>query len=167
MTYEELAQQIQALSQSVAQLHTRVADAPLQQPAMLTEVLGEFETSLDGLTAAQKQLRAQNDELIAARKALEAERQRYHSLFEFSSDGYLVTDAAGMIQESNQAAASLLHTTRDMLPGKPLADFVTEQERLSFGAGLEALSLDKWTLCEIGRFALWSPGDHLLLLGWP
>ena len=165
MTYEELAQQIQALSQSVAQLHTRVADAPLQQPAMLTEVLGEFETSLDGLTAAQKQLRAQNDELIAARKALEAERQRYHSLFEFSSDGYLVTDAAGMIQESNQAAASLLHTTRDMLPGKPLADFVTEQERLSFGAGLEALSLGQVDAMRDWQVRVVEPGGSPFIIG--
>jgi len=61
---------------------------------------------------------------LAAREALETERQRYRDLFEFAPDGYLVTDADGTIQEANQAAALLLGVRQDFLGGKPLVVFV-------------------------------------------
>ncbi|HBY80229.1 MAG TPA: PAS domain-containing sensor histidine kinase, partial [Cyanobacteria bacterium UBA11148] len=50
----------------------------------------------------EEEVRLQNEELIVARQAIEAERQRYRELFEFAPDGYLVTDIYGLIQEANR-----------------------------------------------------------------
>jgi len=47
-----------------------------------------------------------------SKAAVEAERQRYQDLFEFAPDGYLVTDAQGMIQ-ANRAAAKLLNAKQE------------------------------------------------------
>jgi signal transduction histidine kinase len=54
---------------------------------------------------------------------------RYQELVEFAHDGYLVTDLQGIILEANSAAALLLQTRREFLPGKPLPLFVGESHR--------------------------------------
>jgi PAS domain S-box-containing protein len=64
---------------------------------------------------------------------------RYQELFEFAPDGYLVTDAQGVIQEANHAAAALLQTPREFLPGKPLAFFVDAKGWLAFYNRLQRL----------------------------
>src|SRR5581483_10652326 len=50
-------------------------------------------------------------------------------LFEFAPDPYLVTDLHGTIGEANQAAISLLGTTRSQLKGKPISIFVPPHRR--------------------------------------
>jgi PAS domain S-box-containing protein len=57
------------------------------------------------------------------------ERLRYQELFDFAPEGYVVTDAAGIIEQVNHAAAALLKTRRDFLVGKPFVLFVAEPER--------------------------------------
>ena len=47
-------------------------------------------------------------------------------------EGCLVTDAAGVIREANQAAADMLQARREFLVGKPLGLFVTEEFRPAF-----------------------------------
>ena len=46
----------------------------------------------------------------------------------------MVTDLHGIIQEANQAAASLLHIAADQLTGIPLAVFVAPEARQNFRA---------------------------------
>src|SRR5262249_5497358 len=84
--------------------------------------------------------RTQNEHLLEAREALEAERQRYHDLFEFAPDAYLLTDPQGRIQEANRAAGELLRTRPHQLTGKPLIVFIPLDERRAFRERLEALS---------------------------
>ena len=139
MTNQEFAQEIQALNGRVAALNARAAEPPDQQPAKQSQALAESKTSLGELAAAKVDLRTLNDELVAAREALETERQRNQDLFEFSPDAYLVTDAEGVIREANRAAANLLHVSRDSLPGKAVTTFVVEQERGAFRAELARL----------------------------
>jgi PAS domain S-box-containing protein len=81
----------------------------------------------------------QREELAATRQDVEAERQRYQALFEFAPDGYLVTDAQGIIEEANRAAAGLLRVGQDYLVGKPLLVFVAEAEHEAFETGLARL----------------------------
>ena len=59
--------------------------------------------------------------MIQAQSGLEEERQRYQELFEFAPDGYLVTDALGVIREANRAASELLGIRAEFLRGKPLS----------------------------------------------
>lgn len=95
--------------------------------------------SLEELHVAQEELHQQNAELLATRRALAAERQRYQELFAFAPDGYLVTDANGIIQKANRAAARQVGVREDHLEGKPLAVFVSSDEQADFYALINQL----------------------------
>jgi len=123
----------------LAALLQHTGESPLPQKQLVTESLDELSTTLEELQVVQEELRHQNEELAAARQVLEAERQRYQELFEFAPDGYLVTDAEGVIQEANHAAATLLNAKQQLLVGLPLVVFVAEKERRSFHSELTRL----------------------------
>ncbi len=99
------------------------------QSAEVMQVNEELQQTLEELQVVEEDLRQQNEELTSTREALELERQRYQDLFEFALDGYLVTDIYGVIQEANNAAATLLSVRQNHLIGKPLVLFVAEQDR--------------------------------------
>lgn len=99
----------------------------------------------------QEELRANNEELVAARHATDAERTRYRDLFESAPDGYLVTDADGFIRQANIAAAALFHTSASELAGLPLREWVRGPDRARFISRLEALQRaqfpESWETC--------------------
>ncbi len=101
----------------------------LQERKRAEESLQEANMALEVQT---EELRQQNEELVITRRAADSERQRYRDLFDFAPDGYLVTDAAGIVQEANRAAAALLAVPQGYLVGKPLSIFVPEAERRTF-----------------------------------
>ncbi|MFW6115600.1 MAG: PAS domain S-box protein [Chloroflexota bacterium] len=86
----------------------------------------------EGVRGTEEEVRRQNEELRAAREALEAEHRRYEELFEFAPDGYVVTDAKGIIKEANRAAAELLRAEAEALRGEPLANYVASDDREAF-----------------------------------
>lgn len=98
-----------------------------------------------------EELRANNEELVAARQAIEAERARYRDLFESAPDGYLVTDADGFILQANIAAAELFQMAALQLAGQPLREFVRGPDRGQFRHRLEALQRaqlpESWETC--------------------
>ncbi|MEH2074657.1 MAG: PAS domain S-box protein [Nostoc sp.] len=98
------------------------SDYPIE---LLQQAIAEISISLE-------ELHQQNEELIATRHLVEAERQRYYDLFNFAPDGYLVTDGAGIIQEANHAAANLLNVRQSYLIGKPMSVYVHQTERQKF-----------------------------------
>src|SRR5262249_27268516 len=61
----------------------------------------ELQNTVEELQTAEEELRRQQDELIETRHQIEVERARYTALFDLAPDGYLVTNAAGIIQEAN------------------------------------------------------------------
>ena len=87
---------------------------------------------MEALTVTFEELQAVNETLTQTRQVAMHEQQRYWELFTFAPDGYLVTDLHGIIQEANQAAASLLHIAADQLSGIPLAVFVASEARQNF-----------------------------------
>ncbi len=95
----------------------------------------------EGLRVVKEKLRQRNDELLAVREALEGQLRRYQELFEFAPDGYVVTDAAGIILEANRAAATLLQVRQDFLVEKPLALYVAAQDRRAFRKEVAQLHL--------------------------
>jgi PAS domain S-box-containing protein len=130
---------------------------------------------------AEEELRRQNEELAAARELVEAERRRYRDLFEFAPDGYLVTDAEGVIREANQAAATLLDATQETLVGNALSTFVDVEERADFHARLDRLlqvgRVPDWEVClrpagghpfdaSLTVAAVRDPGDRPVALRW-
>jgi two-component system, cell cycle sensor histidine kinase and response regulator CckA len=103
--------------------------AAVAAPDLLSEVVEEISLNIEELHVALEELHQQNAELAAARHAVELERQRYQSLFEYAPSGYLVTDPEGVVRESNQEIAAILHVRQSFLVGKPLIVFVGENDR--------------------------------------
>lgn len=126
-----------ALQRLPEDLHHYVGTSPVQE--VVAEILQELSNALRELQTAAKELRQQNEELTAARRAVEAEQQRYQEFFEFAPDGYLVTDAQGTIREANRAAATLLAAPQDQLIGERLVAFVAERDRKTFQSQLARL----------------------------
>src|SRR5262249_20800284 len=60
------------------------------------------------------------DTLEQAHRELENLLARYRDLFELASDGYVVTDRTGVIQDVNRAVVQALETRKEFLVGKPL-----------------------------------------------
>ena len=107
-------------------------------------------TSRESLRVAEGEPQQQNEELLAARHALQEERRRQRELFDFAPDGYLVTDPTGIICEANRAAAILLKENQDSLAGKPVLLFVALEDRGRLDALLAGMAererVEDWTL---------------------
>ena len=106
---------------------------------LFPEAFEELKSTLEELRVAEEELRQQNDEILAAQLLADHHRQRYQALFDFAPDGYLVTDAQGMIREANHRAAEMLKIGEKFLVNKPLVTFVAEDTRTAFRAGLNWL----------------------------
>ena len=72
----------------------------------------------------QIELEMQNDELRRTQLELEAVRDRYIDLYDFSPTGYLTLDRHGKIVKANLRATTLLGINRKELIGQPLARFI-------------------------------------------
>ncbi len=134
MKTHEFERKIDAAQQRLYDLLQHVEQADVNERTWIKAAVEELSTSLEELHVAQEELRQQNEALVAVREQLAAERRRYQDLFAFAPDGYLVTDAEGLIQEANRAAAALLAVRQEFLVGKPLAVFVAKEARADFYA---------------------------------
>ena len=112
-----------------------------QRISELTEVSGSDPENVDNLRAvleelrvADEELRQQNEELAAAHLQVEAERRRYHELFELAPDAYVVTSLTGIITEANRSASRLFAIPPEFLPGKALAAYIDAEDRPRFRA---------------------------------
>src|SRR6185503_11022846 len=76
------------------------------------------------LQVHQIELEMQNDELRRTQVELEAARDRYIDLYDFSPAGYLTLDRHGKIVQANLRAGTLLGINRKDLIGQPLARFI-------------------------------------------
>jgi hypothetical protein len=89
--------------------------------------------------AAEMEVPVQHATLLTCRQILER-----------VSDGYLVTDAHGMIQGINQAGARLLNIPQELLAGTALASFIAADEWHGFKARLHRLgnanTLQEWSV---------------------
>jgi len=126
-----LSQQIEAVYRRALALRDRATERPIA-PELLETALKELYFVLEELHAADEELHQQNLALAASRFAVEAERQRYQTLFELAPDGYLVTDKQGKIHHANQAAARLFAVPPDSLEGKPLLVLIDQGDRAEF-----------------------------------
>src|SRR5579864_649560 len=156
MDLEDFSEQIKAMGNHTAVLRQRADGPSMDHSVLMSETFQALSTTMEELHVAEEELREQNEELVEARMRVEAERQRYQNLFEFAPDGYLVTDAGGIIREANQAAAGLLNVGPAFLVGKPLANFILIEQRREFRNRLFQLAneverLDAWEVCLQGR----------------
>ncbi len=81
------------------------------------------------LQVHQIELELQNEELRQAQEALTISRARYVDLYDLAPVGYLTLSEAGLIQEANLAAATLLDAPRETLAGQPLTRFILPDDQ--------------------------------------
>ena len=146
---EGFYQQIEATRQQLDNIRQYINHSSTLSKERLTEAIADFSFVLEELHVAAEELNAQNEELFVTRQAVEQERQHYQELFEFAPDGYLVTNAQGVIQKANHAAQNLLNLRRDFMIGKPLILFVAQADRLTFHQTFSSETLHS------GRFKQW------------
>lgn len=94
-----------------------------------------YEDLLDSMEALQ----VTQEDLLIMRTELELERQRYQELFEFATDGYLVTDTNGIIREANTEACKRLNLSTGYIKGKILANYISMEDRAGFRALLNRM----------------------------
>lgn len=151
MNMDMFAQQIEVMYWRLDELYRGANSSVHLKPELLPVAFKELGIASEELQVAVEELHQQNHELATTRAAVEAERQRYYDLFELAPDAYLATDANGIIQEANRVAAKLLKVSQRFLVGKPLAIFVTEEDRLAFRSQLNKLQqaeseVQEWAL---------------------
>lgn len=92
-------------------------------------LIGDMQALLHELNVYRVELEMQNEELRAAQLELEAARQAYSDLYDFSPVGYLTMNVKGLIKVANLTAASLLGTPRGRLVGQNLSKFFAFEDR--------------------------------------
>lgn len=91
---------------------------------------------LQELEVHQIELEIQNEALLTARREVEAGLARYTEIFDFAPIAYVVLAADGTIRELNLAGARLLGRERSHLVGRPVAAFVSVEQREALAARL-------------------------------
>jgi PAS domain S-box-containing protein len=102
------------------------------------------------LQVHQIELEMQNEELRRVQAELEAARDSYVDLYDFSLAGHLTLDTHGKIAEANLRAGALLGINRKELIGQLLARFITRDDQNTFHRHCQNV-LKKGTLqiCEV------------------
>jgi CBS domain-containing protein len=93
----------------------KAEDLIASQRAALKESNALLVRTSEDLRCTIEELRSSTEELIEKQHHLEDEQIRYHNLFTFSPDGYLVTDASSNIKEANQAILNQLAISHEFI----------------------------------------------------
>jgi PAS domain S-box-containing protein len=117
----------------------KAEDLIASQRAALEESNALLVRTSEDLRCTIEELRSSTEELIEKQHYLEDEQVRYHNLFIFSPDGYLVTDASGNIKEANQAILNQLAISHEFIRDKPFIVFVAPNQSEIFHSRLNHL----------------------------
>ncbi|MBC8504670.1 MAG: PAS domain-containing protein [Anaerolineales bacterium] len=140
MEADEFSRKIENAKQQAESLQHHVEMGAEYRGQISPETTQALVDTLEELHVSQEELRLSNAELIEARLALESEKLRYYELFVFAPDGYLVTDALGLIKEANLMACAMLGVENsDQFNGKPLSLYIHEDDKRAFRRGLNTL----------------------------
>lgn len=134
-----LSQRIEKIHERLTQLYQNITSSS-PAPELLPTALLELGIVSEALQLAMNELLEQSEKLNLFQDKVNVERQRYQELFELLPDGYLVTDAAYVIQEANSAAAQLFNIQQQFLIGKSLTALVLSDDRSNFQTKMSQIS---------------------------
>lgn len=140
MNKDIFVQRLESMYGRITDLYQDANSSLVPPTELLPQAFKELGSAAEELQVALEELQLQNEQLAVAPVALAEERQRYLELVEFVPDGYLVTNADGIIQEANRAACNLLNVSPQFIEGKPLVSFIPYEDRQSFRSQLTKLS---------------------------
>src|SRR5437667_1339945 len=138
----QLLEEDSLLRQNIAALEAELA--------IQHATLAVCKDTLEEQGLVEHELRQELAEREAAQQDVEVERARYQTLFELAPDGYLVTNAAGVMVQANAAAARLLGRSQARLVGLPLVGFVAPEAVQTFWTLLRSLpTVLQLQTCEV------------------
>src|SRR5215216_433970 len=105
--YSVMRREIEELTRLVSSL-METADVDASGEPITQIRLEEFRACLSDLVASDEELSRKTEDLFAVCSELEAERDYYRQIFSHSPDAQAITDARGVIRQSNHACAKLL-----------------------------------------------------------
>ncbi len=119
----------------------RIANAsPSPAPELLPSALKELGIVSEALQIAIDELDRQRHQVAQLQTDLQAERQRYQSLFEFIPDACVITNPTAAIEGLNSAGASLLNAQPQAIMNKPLASLIVSEDLPLFQAKLAQIA---------------------------
>ncbi|MFM6133108.1 MAG: PAS domain-containing protein, partial [Sphaerospermopsis kisseleviana] len=133
-------QRAEALHQHLADLYQTATVLPWIPSDLLPQAFKELHSTSKMLQLAVEELYQQNEELTQNSTLLEIQRQHYQELFEFAPAAYLVTDEQGIIKEANRVAAQLLNIDENFLVGKPIINFISQEQHSYFFSTINQIS---------------------------
>jgi len=139
MDITKFVQQAEAMNLRLTSLYQHANALPARLD-ILPQAFLELGSASEMVQKATEELYQQNQQLIQTRDLVEGERQHYRDLFEEAPDGYLVTNAEGVIQEANRAAVTLLGIAPQFLVGKHMINFIPTEIRNRFRSELNQLA---------------------------
>lgn len=84
------------------------------------------------------------EQLAAAYRELEAEKQSYQALFKSAPDAYLLTDNTQLkIIDANEAAEQFFNSSGEFMVGKVLSAFIIEADQIEFRKWITRLNSEK------------------------
>jgi PAS domain S-box-containing protein len=145
---------VESIPKTGAQLHNELATlqsrlAELENSEAIA--IEELQHTVAQLQAVEEQVHQQHAELVETRQQVEMERAHYTALFDLAPDAYLITNAAGVIQQANRAAVALLAISPEVLVGKPLLLWIAKEDRLAFHTQLSRLTQEQ----QVHDWELW------------
>jgi PAS domain-containing protein len=149
VNFETFLEDLHAVRDRGGRFRQRV-DSPEPVEALLTGALQELDVALEELRVTEEEVRVQNDALHDGLGPVEAERERFQSLFHLAPVAYLLTDRFGVVRQANLRAVGLLGVDGQFLAGKPLASFLEGEDRWRFrdrlGRPEHLESAEEWQL---------------------
>ncbi|NJL83178.1 MAG: PAS domain-containing protein [Chloroflexaceae bacterium] len=143
-------QQLILAQQRLDLIQQYASDTSNSSRHLLELAIAELAGTLSELRGSAERLVDYREELQVTRHKAQLEHQRYRALFEFSSDGCLLSNERTIIQEINTVGAKLLNSSKPALIGKPFRLFVADQDFTTFRNQLNSLQLlpqlHRWTM---------------------
>ena len=112
--------------QAEAVVHSNATPTRAAVAAMSPEAIWGL---LFELRVRQIELELQNDDLRRTQRALDAAHERYFDLYELAPVAYLTLNEAGVIEQANLTATSVLGHCRKALLKQTFARFIYEQDK--------------------------------------
>ncbi len=132
-------QKFEQAQQRITQLAQRTEQDNVSK-ALLSHTLDELATALEEVHVLSEELSEQHGHLQTAHGEIMAERQQYFELFDLAPEGYIVTDAQGIIRHVNQTALTLVARRQRSLIGKPLGALIAQVDSQRFYTVLNQLN---------------------------
>lgn len=132
MDAQDIQRQVARLARRSSELHDATQLPPKGTPVQ--SVIEELADGLAALSLIEQHLRSRESAMARLQREAAAERRRYRHLFAHAQAACLVTDASGIVTETNAAGAQLCGRSREALIGMVLADLVVEPDRCRFSA---------------------------------